>query len=268
MMQKTAVLFVLITALVFAGIFTGCSSNETGGSGQSGISGSADGAGQNDSPGKTGASSQTGSSETADNSGKVDSSSQTNAQDSSKIPDTNESAVSDWGVADAPDNTHNVETENSNAGTDVSRIIVDRDDLLFAVKEVKADAALGYTWKVYIENRTDKQLIVTNDLLVVASASGESKLPVALAKIAHNLGVTIAYVGCTPGSTVDSLANLRVIVPGRTKFAGPNNYPSLQPMSTLFEQELYLLGDVIALCIMEHNGWNEDSIKDRHANLE
>ena len=39
-------------------------------------------------------------------------------------------------------------------------------------------------------------------------------------------------------------------------------------MSTLFEQELYLLGDVIALCIMEHNGWNEDSIKDRHANLE
>ena len=159
MMQKTAVLFVLITALVFAAIFTGCSSNETGGSGQSGISGSADGAGQNDSPGKTGVSSQTGSSETADNSGKVDSSSQTNAQDSSKIPDTNESAVSDWGVADATDNTHNVETENSNAGTDVSRIIVDRDDLLFAVKEVKADAALGYTWKVYNENRTDKNLM-------------------------------------------------------------------------------------------------------------
>ena len=146
MMQKTAVLFVLITALVFAGIFTSC------------------GSGQNaDAPNETGAVAEATAQNKPDDAepeqeqNPLNNSPQTAG--SSKIPDTNESAVSDWGVADAPDNTHNVETENSNAGTDVSRIIVDRDDLLFAVKEVKADAALGYTWKVYIENRTDKNLM-------------------------------------------------------------------------------------------------------------
>lgn len=39
-------------------------------------------------------------------------------------------------------------------------------------------------------------------------------------------------------------------------------------MSTLFEQELFLLGDVVALEVMERRGWTENSIKDRHANLE
>lgn len=106
------------------------------------------------------------------------------------------------------------------------------------------------------------------DLVLVASASGESKLPVAIAKIAKGLGVTLAYIGCSPGSSVDRLADLRLVLPGRTKLPGSHNYPSLQPMSTLFEQELFLLGDVVALEVMERRGWTEDSIKDRHANLE
>ena len=41
-MKKTAVLFVVVTTLVFAGIFTGCSSNEAGSSSQSSSSGKID----------------------------------------------------------------------------------------------------------------------------------------------------------------------------------------------------------------------------------
>lgn len=119
----------------------------------------------------------------------------------------------------------------------------------------------------YVGDETELP-VGSEDLVLIASASGESKLPAAIAKIAKNLGTTVAYVGCTPGSTVDELADIRVILPGRTKFAGPNNYPSKQPMSSLFEQELYLLGDVVALEIMERNGWDENTVKDRHANLE
>lgn len=107
-----------------------------------------------------------------------------------------------------------------------------------------------------------------DDLVLVASASGESKLPIAIAKIAKDLGTELVYVGCTPGSSIDMLADVHLILPGRTKFAHPNGYPSLQPMSTLFEQELFLLGDVVALEVMWRRGWTEDSIKDRHANLE
>lgn len=106
------------------------------------------------------------------------------------------------------------------------------------------------------------------DLLIVGSSSGESKLPVAIAKIAKGLGVHVAYVGCMPDSTIAKMADSRLLLRGRTKFPTANEYPSKQPMSTLFEQELYLLGDVIALEIMERRGWTEEDVKDRHANLE
>ena len=106
------------------------------------------------------------------------------------------------------------------------------------------------------------------DLVVCASSSGESKLPVAIAKIAKGLGVTLAYIGCTKGSTIDELADVRVMLQGRTQFAAPDEYQSKQPMSSLVEQQLFLLGDVIAIEIMDRRGWGEEDIKHAHANLE
>ena len=119
----------------------------------------------------------------------------------------------------------------------------------------------------YVSSETEMP-VAPGDLVVIASSSGESKLPLAIAHIAKELGATVAYIGCTPGSTVGQLADLRVILLGRTKFAAANEYPSRQPMSTLFEQQLFLLGDVIALEIMNRRGWTEADIKHRHANLE
>ena len=151
MMKKTAVLFVLITALLFTSIFTGCRSNNAGSSGNSDTnsdtSGQADASGKAETPGQT------------DVSGKTGNSSPTNATDNSKIPDTEESAVSDWGVAAAPGRTRDTETGSSAAGTDFIRTIADRDDFLFAIKDASTDSSSGYSWKLYIENRTDKNLL-------------------------------------------------------------------------------------------------------------
>lgn len=119
----------------------------------------------------------------------------------------------------------------------------------------------------YVGNETEPP-VRPGDLVVIGSASGESKLPVAIARIAKDKGAQVAYVGCTPGSTVDQLADIKLYLKGRTKFPNGNEYPSKQPMSSLFEQELYLLGDVIALEVMDRRGWVEEDIKDRHANLE
>ena len=106
------------------------------------------------------------------------------------------------------------------------------------------------------------------DLLIVASASGESLFPVAIARKAKQLGATVLYLGCTPTSSADELADLRVILRGRTKFTPASDPVSIQPMSTLFEQQLYLLCDMITLEIMARLGWDEKTVKDRHANLE
>ena len=106
------------------------------------------------------------------------------------------------------------------------------------------------------------------DLLIVASASGESLFPVAIARKAKQLGATVLYLGCTPTSSANALADLHVLLRGRTKFTPANDPVSVQPMSTLFEQQLYLLCDVITLEIMARLGWSEETVKERHANLE
>jgi len=108
----------------------------------------------------------------------------------------------------------------------------------------------------------------TGDLVLVASASGESIFPVQIAKKAKSVGAKVFYIGCTPGSSVDCLADGRLLVAGRTKFSGPEDLVSIQPMSTLFEQQLYLLCDSLALEIMERKGLTEESVKHYHANLE
>lgn len=119
----------------------------------------------------------------------------------------------------------------------------------------------------YVGDETELP-VSERDLVVIGSSSGESKLPVAIAKIAKNIGCTVAYVGCTKGSSIDELADVRLMLKGRTKFASAEEYPSKQPMSTLFEQQLYLLGDVVALEIMARHGWTEEDVKHAHANLE
>ena len=114
----------------------------------------------------------------------------------------------------------------------------------------------------------NEQPVHEGDLLVVGSSSGESALPVAIAGIAKKLGANVAYVGCSPESTVAKLADVKLLLHGRTKYACANEYPSQQPISQLFEQQLFLLGDVIALELMARNGWTEADIKHHHANLE
>jgi len=119
----------------------------------------------------------------------------------------------------------------------------------------------------YVGSETEPP-VGSDDLLIVASASGESIFPVAIAKKAKVLGADVAYIGCSPDSTIAQIADICMILKGRTKFSGEDDKVSVQPMSTLFEQQLYLLCDIIALDIMEMNNWDESHIKDKHANLE
>ena len=144
-MRRSAVIFVLIFTLVAANIFMGCGSSASGpdnGSAKTESGGSSDAAGKTDASGKSG---DTGKSDAADKTG-----------DASSIPDTNESAVSDWGTADA--GTKNSSGEGGPAPA-FSQVLIDNDDLYFAIKDVRSDAAYGYEWKVYVENRTDKNLM-------------------------------------------------------------------------------------------------------------
>lgn len=106
------------------------------------------------------------------------------------------------------------------------------------------------------------------DLLVVGSGSGESVIPVAIARVAKTKGVKIAYVGSNPDSSVGKMANLVVRIPVKTKLNRPDEIPSGQIMSSLFEQTLLLFADAVALSIARRKELDLASLWRRHANLE
>ena len=165
-MRKSAVIFVLIFTMIAAGICTGCGSSA---SGQGGGSAKTESGGSSDAAGKTDSSGKAGDKEKSDVSGKTGGTEKSEAAgktgDASSIPDTSESAVSDWGTADsgtvsgAGDEGSSSDDTAKSASSAFSQVLVDNDDLYFAIKDVRTDAALGYEWKIYVENRTDKNLM-------------------------------------------------------------------------------------------------------------
>ena len=174
MTKKTAVIFMFIFTLLITSILAGCGGSQAGGG-----SGGTEGTVSTEKPGSEGGGSAGGTGVVTDQvspggsgaggNGSGSPGGSAPGQNISEIPDINESAVSDWGVANPPEgNTANATASgSSNARTDVSQVVVDRDDLYFAIKEVRADALLGYTWKAYIENRTDKNLMFSFEKVAV-----------------------------------------------------------------------------------------------------
>lgn len=107
-----------------------------------------------------------------------------------------------------------------------------------------------------------------NDLLIVASGSGNSVIPVAIAKKAKLLGGKIIHIGSNPESDLREITDLMVRIPVQTKLYLEDEIRSCQPMSSLFEQSLLILGDTIAKMIVEEYQVKLDDLWAVHANLE
>lgn len=110
--------------------------------------------------------------------------------------------------------------------------------------------------------------ITPDDLLIVASGSGESIFPKGITRKAKNLGAKVIHIGSNSESGIKPYCDGMVRIPVRTKLALPDEIPSGQPMSSLFEQSLFLLGDIAALAIIDKKGLDISSLWEYHANLE
>jgi 6-phospho-3-hexuloisomerase len=120
----------------------------------------------------------------------------------------------------------------------------------------------------YCVGDVNEPAITPCDVLVVASGSGESVVPVAIAKVAREHGAKIVHIGSNPRSSLASLVDLFIRIPTRTKLALPDELKSAQIMSSLFEQSLLLIGDAVALMIIERKKLNIHELWRYHANLE
>ena len=153
-MHKHAVIFMLICALMAACLNTGCAGRSPQGAAPESQSASSESS-QGASPASQDTSASNDSQMTGQN---------TPSPAAQAIPDSNESAVSDWGTVAPEDRTAAKGTANS-SGTEIAGN--GSTAPYFAIRDVKDDSALGYTWQVYVENRTDKNLMFSFERVAV-----------------------------------------------------------------------------------------------------
>lgn len=121
---------------------------------------------------------------------------------------------------------------------------------------------------IYMVGAVNEPAMKPGDVLIVGSGSGESLVPVAIAKKAKSVGGKIIHIGSNPKSTIAPITDLMIRIPVQTKLYLDDEIPSKQPMSSLFEQSLLIFGDAVA-CMMVHNqGIELKKLWEYHANLE
>jgi 6-phospho-3-hexuloisomerase len=115
----------------------------------------------------------------------------------------------------------------------------------------------------------DEPAITEKDLLLVGSGSGESIVPVAIAKLAKKYGAKVAHIGSNANSSMKAYEDLFVRIPCRTKLNLEDEIDSRQPMSSLFEQSVLLFLDSEVLLIAERKNIKDlSALWRKHANLE
>ena len=104
----------------------------------------------------------------------------------------------------------------------------------------------------------------------MGSGSGGSLFPLGIAKKARAVApdVTIVHIGSNPNSEMKDIADFMVRIPVRTKFYLPDEIDSCQPMTTIFDQSLLLLGDILAKMMIEEKKLDMKGLWQYHANLE
>lgn len=122
--------------------------------------------------------------------------------------------------------------------------------------------------KAYYVGEINEPAITGDDVLIVASGSGESAVPLAIERVALKYHPTIVYIGSNRSSTAAGMSDLQMRIPCRTKLNLPDELSSEQPMSSLFEQSLLLALDAIAFMIVEKKQLVMKDLWQQHANLE
>ncbi len=106
------------------------------------------------------------------------------------------------------------------------------------------------------------------DLLIACSGSGETQSIFDIVKIAKINQVSISLITGNRYSRMGRLANSIVTIKAPSKTKKVTSLLSIQPMTTLNEQCLWIFFDAIVLRLMKKTGETHESMWSRHSNLE
>lgn len=139
--------------------------------------------------------------------------------------------------------------------------------VLLSLKAIaKRWAHLGLN--THIVGEITEPAITSKDLLIVGSGSGTTLFPAGIAKKAHAIGAKVVHIGSNPNSSLKDISEFMVRIPVRTKYYLNDEIDSQQPMTSLFEQALLLLGDIVAKMIIDRRHLDMKELWQYHANLE
>ncbi len=131
---------------------------------------------------------------------------------------------------------------------------------------------------VYVLGETITPSIGNGDAVVAISGSGTTRLIVTAAETAKRNGAKIIAITSYPESDLGKLADIVVVVPGRTKKAPPyidyfsrqilGIHEPLAPLGTLFEDTTVVFLDGVIVELMRRLGKTEEDLRQKHANVE
>ena len=123
--------------------------------------------------------------------------------------------------------------------------------------------------KTHYVGEITEPAITKDDLLIVGSGSGSTLFPLGIAKKAREAAnCRIVHIGSNPNSEMKDICDFMVRIPVRTKLYLEDEIDSCQPMTTLFDQSLLLVGDILAKMIIEQQHLDMKGLWQYHANLE
>ena len=105
-------------------------------------------------------------------------------------------------------------------------------------------------------------------LVLMASGSGETETMRTYARLAKKNGYRLALISATESSTILQLSDIGFRISAPNKNQGSQSKHSSQPMTSLFEQSLYLFLDALVLELMKEMSVSSDLMGTRHNLLE
>ncbi|VED06706.1 putative 3-hexulose-6-phosphate isomerase (PHI) from bacteriophage origin [Escherichia coli] len=110
--------------------------------------------------------------------------------------------------------------------------------------------------KVHVVGDVVTPALKNGDLLLLASASGETASLVNVATKAKQLGGTVALLTIFPESTLGNLAEVVVRIPAYTDKLpdGLDNVKGILPGGSLFEEAVMVLGDAMIVNLAQSDG--------------
>ncbi|MWP60988.1 6-phospho-3-hexuloisomerase [Gilliamella sp. Pas-s25] len=104
------------------------------------------------------------------------------------------------------------------------------------------------------------------DLLIVASASGETNSVNMIAESALKQTIDLAIICASPNSTLAKIQTPDIILQSGNKYS--TSQISQQPLGSLFEQMLLVIFDTVILTMSNQQKGSNDDMAHRHASLE